>query len=131
MFDFSVSTQTGLSVIIIILLVWVLLAVQSMGDRVLSLESSIRAVPPSTSSSPIQRAPQTTPIIDLTGPPPQVFEPFSSPSSPSSFRILDTPYASAGGGGFDTGMGGLQFSSEGKGWTGMAINKNNRYSEFF
>lgn len=115
MFDFSISTQTGLSVIIIILLVWVLLAVQSMGDRILSLETNIQKT---AKSSPSYQPQNITPI-DIIDIPPQIFEPYNSPS----FRMLDTDYSTPL-------SNNIQFSTDGKGWTGTPMNRNSRFSEF-
>ncbi len=128
MFDFSVSPQTGLSIMIIILLVWVLLSVQGLGDRVLSLETAIHTSFPKM-NTPITSASNKTPVVDLNEIPPQVFEPFNQ--SNSGYRLLSAPVSQSPYGNYDSHQAsGLQFNFEGKGWTGMAMPRNSQFAEF-
>lgn len=130
MFDFSVSPQTGLAILIILLLVWVLLSVQGLGERVLSLENMIHTTIPKV-NQPIQASTGTTPIVNLNEIPPQIFEPFNQPSNASSsYRLLSSPSQYAQYSDYSNEPTGLQFNFEGKGWTGMAIPKNSQFAEF-
>ncbi len=123
MFDFSVSSQTGLSICIIILLLWVLLSVQGLGDRILVLDARLSKT---LKSSPIASGSNTTPIVNLDDMATiHMMEPYSN--TPSSFRILDSPSQ------FNQenqDISGLAFNFEGKGWTGMARNRNPQFAEF-
>ncbi len=123
MFDFSVSSQTGLSICIIILLLWVLLSVQGLGDRILVLDARLSKT---LKTSSVQSGSNTTPIVNLDDMAAiHMMEPYSN--SPSSFRILDSPTQ------FNSrsqGPPGLEFNFEGKGWTGMAMPRNPQFAEF-
>ena len=124
MFDFSVSSQTALSILTIILLLWVLLSVQGLGDRILVLDARLsKSLKSSSPSSSIN----TTPILNLDDMSQiHMMEPYSN--SPSSFRILETPYNPPSH--MHSAPPGLEFNFEGKGWTGMAMPRNSQFAEF-